>query len=328
MKKTVFPLLIGLLIHSIPAFCISEQNYKSVFEKEVLPFYEQKAKHTFFEGVDSVPIHFAEFIRENEKGAVVLLPGQSESAIKYAETIYDLYQAGYSVYALDHRGQGLSGRMLPDPQKSHVADFNDYVLDAEQFLKKYVTRDKHRRIFLLAHSMGGLIGTLVAQDLPEFFDSAVLSAPMLSFQTKPYPGFFAKFIASILPRKKYAPGRGPFNPDAKFERNTLTNCEVRFRVTHDLMKLYPENQVGGPTVGWVHASFKATKKVRKFSLPLSTLVLQAGEDEWVKNSSENSMCGKSAKCKIVRFDHAKHEILTEKDQIRNQVLGLIQEQFL
>ncbi|MGL5047826.1 MAG: serine aminopeptidase domain-containing protein, partial [Shewanella sp.] len=43
--------------------------------------------------------------------AIVLSTGRVESYLKYQELIFDLYQQGYSVYAIDHRGQGGSDRM-------------------------------------------------------------------------------------------------------------------------------------------------------------------------------------------------------------------------
>ncbi|MCT6568541.1 alpha/beta fold hydrolase, partial [Staphylococcus aureus] len=43
---------------------------------------------------------------------VVVVPGRIESYVKYPEVAYDLFQQGYDVIVLDHRGQGRSGRIL------------------------------------------------------------------------------------------------------------------------------------------------------------------------------------------------------------------------
>lgn len=318
------------LLFSFNAHCIPEKDYKNTFESKVLPFYLQTAIHQYFNGKDGVKIHFVEFSQEKEKGAIALLPGQSEPAIKYAEAAYDLYQAGYSVYVLDHRGQGLSSRLLADPQKSHVGDFMDYVADAETFIKDHFAKKLHVKKFLLTHSMGGAVGAFVLKNNPLFFDAAVLCAPMFSIQTKPYPQFLAKVVAGILKQENYAPGRGPLNPDAAFTGNTLTGSEPRFRENHDLMKLYPENMVGGPTVHWVSTSLSATKKIRAFkreTFTIPVLVLQAGQDEWVKNSGEKLVCEKNKSCRIAIYPTAKHEILTEVDSIRDNAFDLIIKQF-
>ncbi len=54
--KLLLILIFGLLLYSVPAFCISEQDYKNTFETKVMPFYETVAKHDFFDESDSVPM--------------------------------------------------------------------------------------------------------------------------------------------------------------------------------------------------------------------------------------------------------------------------------
>ena len=52
------------------------------------------------------------------KGSMIMVPGQSEACTKYDEIMYDMTQEGYApIYCIDHRGQGKSGRMLPEALK-------------------------------------------------------------------------------------------------------------------------------------------------------------------------------------------------------------------
>uniref|UniRef100_A0A0G4IBW4 Serine aminopeptidase S33 domain-containing protein n=1 Tax=Chromera velia CCMP2878 TaxID=1169474 RepID=A0A0G4IBW4_9ALVE len=75
------------------------------------------------------------------KEGVVLCPGWGESSVKYAETIRDLYDRGFSVYTLDHRSQGLSGRERVDfAQSTQVTNFCDYVEDLHRFVKSVVEK--------------------------------------------------------------------------------------------------------------------------------------------------------------------------------------------
>src|ERR1700742_224111 len=64
------------------------------------------------------------------RGVCVLLTGQTEFIEKYFEVIDELRGRGFAVAALDWRGQGGSGRLVPDnPLKGHIQDFADYDAD-------------------------------------------------------------------------------------------------------------------------------------------------------------------------------------------------------
>ena len=47
----------------------------------------------------------------------MVVNGRTEYAEKYAELFYDLKDLGFSLYIYDHRGQGLSSRLLADRGK-------------------------------------------------------------------------------------------------------------------------------------------------------------------------------------------------------------------
>lgn len=69
---------------------------------------------------------------------IVICPGRIESYVKYAELAYDLVHTGFDVLIIDHRGQGLSGRMLSDTHRGHVDNFSDYVDDLYVFRQQEV----------------------------------------------------------------------------------------------------------------------------------------------------------------------------------------------
>ena len=71
---------------------------------------------------------------------VVFLTGWNESYIKYWELFKDLTEAGFSVTTMDHRSQGLSGRVYEPFAMSFVYDFDSYVADAEQLVHAIKSR--------------------------------------------------------------------------------------------------------------------------------------------------------------------------------------------
>lgn len=132
------------------------------------------------------------------KGAIVISPGRSEPSYEYAETALDFIARGFGpVYVVDHRGQGLSPRLLPDVDKSHVEDFDDYLRDFAVFVEAVQEElvalgVPDAPLFLTSNSMGGAIAAGYFQKLgaDNPFDAAVLVSAMIhvnyiSFTDKP-----------------------------------------------------------------------------------------------------------------------------------------------
>ena len=140
----------------------------------------------YFKGEKGISIYYKYFLQndiEIEKGAILISNGRRESVIKYKELIYDLYKTGYSVCMLDHRGQGFSERInTADKQMGHIDDFEYYVSDLKKYYDTFVKINGHKKIFLLAHSMGATIGTRYIEKYPRDFDSAAFSSPMFGLR--------------------------------------------------------------------------------------------------------------------------------------------------
>jgi lysophospholipase len=282
-----------------------------------------------FAGKSGVTIAYAVYRVPQEIGAVVLLPGRTEAYVKYFETVYDLRDAGYSIYMMDHRGQGLSGRMLADSQKGHVVEFDDYVDDVQTFIDDVVKAEPHDRLFILSHSMGGAITTRLLERDPKIIDAAVLVSPMHQINTSPYPEFVAEGLAGTLclvgKCDDYAPGKGPYDPSWAFSKNDVTHCAVRFEMNKRLVQQNPRIALGGPTTRWVRESIDATEDLQDAAARLTTpvLLLQAGSDQVVKIKGQDKVCAAAASCQKVAYPSAYHEILQETDSIRTPALKQI-----
>src|SRR5689334_12623454 len=152
----MFLSILILIFSSSPSYAISEINYSDTYNKKVLPYFES-AKMEYFTGLGGVKIAYRVFKAPHERAKIVLLPGRTEGIRKYAELIYDLQ--GVSIYVMEHRGQGESGRIASDPQMQYVDSYKDYVKDLESFMdaivqpKSTAQSKTPPKTLLLAHSM-------------------------------------------------------------------------------------------------------------------------------------------------------------------------------
>lgn len=87
----------------------------------------------------------------------MLAHGKDEHIGRYAELTAALVGAGYTVYAQDHRGHGKSGG-----PRGVIRRFDDYVDDLDLLVERARSEADGRPLFLLGHSMGGLIAARYA----------------------------------------------------------------------------------------------------------------------------------------------------------------------
>lgn len=279
-----------------------------------------------FAGVDGVNIVYRVHRAPNAKAAIVLLPGRTEAIIKYAEVIRDLVNQGYSTYALTLRGQGEAGRMLADPDKGYVAWFDDYVTDTHRFITE-VVKPEQPKVFMLAHSLGGGVATLLVDAHPDDVQALVLSSPMLEINLGAFPPPVAASLAdglcSATDGSGYAIGSGPYNEETDFENNSVTHSEPRFKWKVQQLRDDVAIRAGGLTWRWLCQSLTASSRAqglgRYSSVP--TLLFQAGADTIVKPGGQNTYCADAPRCTLSSFEGAKHELLQERDDVRNLALS-------
>jgi alpha-beta hydrolase superfamily lysophospholipase len=108
------------------------------------------------------------------KAIVQLAHGAGEHAMRYLEPLQPLLQAGYLIYAADHRGHGMTSGM------SHLGQFGpggvDAAIDDMAVLSRLARAENPGLpLILLGHSMGAMFAQAYLYDHSRLIDALILS---------------------------------------------------------------------------------------------------------------------------------------------------------
>lgn len=133
----------------------------------------------------------------SEKAAILLVHGLGEHCGRYSALAAALNNANYAVCSIDLPGHGQS-----EGDPGHIdrfADFEKAVLSLHGKIQQWYP---NRPIFILGHSMGGLISTHFVLEHQDLFKGALLSGAALQSPQVPPAWQMAimKVISMIVPR--------------------------------------------------------------------------------------------------------------------------------
>jgi lysophospholipase len=256
------------------------------------------------------------------RGTVLILPGRTEWAEKYAPTAAILADAGYAAAAIDFRGQGLSDRLLVDPMPGHVGAMADYQRDLAALLAHVRAADLPEPLFLLTHSMGGAIG-LRALHGGLRVAAAVFSGPMWGIRVPPHLRPFRPFITawhrwrdSML---RYAPTTDarPYILRKSFAANRLTRDPAMWQMMRDQLAAMPALGVGGPTLHWLDLAMAEARALMAMPPPPVPALIAWGSQERIADRRAMArMAARWPGAQAMVFPRARHEIPMETPEVR------------
>ncbi|WP_100642713.1 alpha/beta fold hydrolase [Alteromonas facilis] len=307
---------------------IHEHELTERHASDIEVFWQTQVTLGKFSGQHGANIHYALVQPENPKAHIVFSNGRIETLLKYKAFALECYQNNIALYMLDHRGQGLSDRMIKDPQRGYVEKFDDYVQDLATFVEQIVMPLSGPKPVLACHSMGSAIGYLTALQHPNLFSRVLFCSPMFGVK----PAIPKALLAVLLKvgittnrwfgRKPwYAIGQGPYI-DIPFKLNILTHSDTRYRIFRAEYKKAPQLQLGGVTFHWLEQATKAMDKIEASApeFPLNCKVLMSGADKVVDNKRIARVVNRMPTCSVLKIEGARHELLFERDDLRDQAL--------
>lgn len=260
------------------------------------------------------------------RGTVCIFPGRNEFIEKYFEVVGELRRRGFAVAVLDWRGQGGSSRLTRSPTKGHVRDFVDYEEDLSHFMKGVVLPDCPMPYYALGHSMAAAVLFNAATKRGSWFSRMVLTAPMIELVGLPMPQAVCERLADAVTLfgfgKQGVPGKPEQWTSEVFEGNPLTSDRERFYRNVEVLEAAPGLAVGAPTFGWLHAAFEAMDRLKddKYAprIRIPSLMVAAGDDHIVSSKAIEDFASRLRAGSQIVLRGSRHEILQERDSIREQ----------
>ena len=293
-----------------------ENGFREAEATVLAPWLRDHVTGGKISGFDGTEIQYYRAEHPDAKAVIVMVHGYCEFFGKYHETAYDFWSSGYTVYFIELRGHGGSGRISEDPDVVDVRDFSEYVEDLKCLLDQAVLPER-QNLILYAHSMGGCVGALFLERYPEYFRAAVLTSPMLKMTFGSLPSWRVNLLMHLSKvlgwNEKLLPGSRAFDPDSPYFEESGTTSQERFQYQFQIRKdpsnggIYTMNE---GTWRWARAAIRATKKAQKYAgrIRVPVLICQSGRDVYVDNDGQDAFAGKLKYAKLVRFPNAEHEI--------------------
>ncbi|MFY2822618.1 alpha/beta hydrolase [Ruegeria sp. MALMAid1280] len=283
---------------------------------------------------DSIRLRVAHWPTEkSSKGTVFLFQGRTENIEKYGRTVEYLHRAGYTAFAVDWRGQGLSDRLTEDPMMGHVVRFSDYQKDVAAAVDAAKSLNLPQPWYLVGHSLGACVGLrAIIEGLP--VSACAFTAPLWDINLPtlqrlgawPLSGAFQALGKGAT----YAPGtRGEsYVLTTDFDDNRLTHDPDMYQYYRNVSESLPDQQIGGPTMSWLFQALKETRALSKLKSPsIPCLTFCGAEDEIVAIPAIKERMAGWPNGKLELMQNARHDVLYEVPSVREKVLAQICELF-
>lgn len=252
---------------------------------------------------DSLTLYTEYRVPDGDPRAVVLVVhGYGEHSGRYQHVIERLVQSDYAVYALDHRGHGKS-----EGERAYCDTSEQFVNDLKLYFDRVKAAQPGKKLFVLGHSMGGLISLAFAERYQNEFDGLIVSGSPVNADANVSAVLIAvgKVLNRVAPKLHLLdtgkPGILSSDPeiDVAWGNDPLTNKKpMRVRLGVELNRLAQDVRAHLP------------------DLKLPVLILHGADDELVNPSGSQvayEQAGSQDKT-LKRYAGMRHEILNEVDK--------------
>ena len=261
----------------------------------------------FLKGVRDANIYYQRWLPEGKSKAVLLIVhGLAEHSGRYMNVVNHFVPLGYAVHSIDHLGHGRS-----DGTRVYVERFEDFTEPLKTYFDMVRGGHPDEPIFIVGHSMGGLISAAYLLDHQAELAGAVLSAPCVQVpdSTSSTTILISKVLAAWLPRfgvmqlEAEGVSRDPAVVQAYVGDPLVYTGKITARMMAEVLKTMQ----------------RVTAEAPQITLPI--LLVQGSQDRLVDPHGArmlyNTMSSVDKTIKV--YDGLYHEVFNEPEHV--QVLG-------
>jgi acylglycerol lipase len=264
-----------------------------------------------FKGTSGTNIYYHAWLPEGDvKAVLMVVHGLAEHCGRYMNIVNHFVPLGYAVYGLDHYGHGKS-----EGQRVYVEHFEEFTGTLKKFFDMIQGWQPGKKVFILGHSMGGLIATVYLLDHQKELAGAVISAPAIRIgeSVSPATVFIGKLLSSLTPRA------GLLALDASM---VSRDPEVVKAYVNDPL-VYTGKTTARLAAEMLKAMQRTGAEMGTISLPL--IIVQGGQDKLVDPGGSKMLYenAKSADKTLKVYEGLYHEVFNEPE--RAVVLGDVEQ---
>ena len=149
-----------------------------------------------FTGAKSTELFYQRWKPADAPRAVIaIVHGFGEHSGRYPNVVNHFVPRGYAIYGFDHRGHGRS-----PGKRGHINAWSEFRDDVRAFLQLVAAQEPNRPLFLLGHSLGGLIALEYVLRDPTGLRGVIASSPLLAQAgLSPVVITLAKVLSRVAP---------------------------------------------------------------------------------------------------------------------------------
>jgi alpha-beta hydrolase superfamily lysophospholipase len=247
---------------------------------------------------DGTRLFYLRWPVENPRAFVAMIPGYADHAGRYRHVAAHLNDSGISAAVVDLRGHGRSAG-----RRGYVGRFDRYLEDIEAFLEAIQSSSMRIPLFILGHSMGGLVALNYMVHRPAPCKGLIVSSPFLgvAIRVPPIKIALGRLMSVIYPWLALPSGINPndLSHDASV-CNAYANDPLVFKTA---------------TARWFTEAMSSIEEVKLGAqrIQLPCLFLQAGDDRLADPNESEPLFNRIASPdkKFIRYASFFHEVFNE-----------------